>query len=146
MCVQTFLSLCWNCSQKALLDFRLHLLINFLQNSSTIYYLFNAYTAVYPAQHHLLWYHSIYHMVENWSSGGFKHNSWDNNLGMPSLTGFTKAVWSHFWLLKNQIFYHLNKFFYKVITFITSMTREFVYFKDNINIFEVNNLCWSSFR
>lgn len=46
--------------------------------------------------------YSIYHMVENWSSGGFKHNSWDNNLGMPSLTGFTKAVWSHFLALKES--------------------------------------------
>lgn len=26
------------------------------------------------------------------------------------------------------------------------MIREFVYFKDNINIFEVNNLCWFLFR
>lgn len=41
-------------------------------------------------------------MVENWSNGGFKHNSWDNNLGMPSLTGFTKAVWSHFLALKES--------------------------------------------
>lgn len=41
-------------------------------------------------------------MVENWSSGGFKHNSWDNNLGTRSLTGFTKAVWSHFLALKES--------------------------------------------
>lgn len=39
-------------------------------------------------------------MVENWLNGGFKYNSWDNNLGMLSLIGFIKVVWFYFLVFK----------------------------------------------